>query len=1127
MSGATAMLPARVALVKPVDSWVAEAGRDWRRDLFDEIIGNPANIRLVDTVLEGAAPDLGSVVSGVRVWMGDHRDEGRARFSEAYGDDVQLAALALFSGWCGYAFPARWAAVSTLERALRLALLGDEFVSLETNGAKTFRRRHQDDVEAGYLAPYRIDGLRFIAANYPEDERVRAVSGALAALSRARASAQAGPGDPRIPLHPMTRFILAEIEGNQERIDEIALLATEDATVLTKLGEVLNGVRQVLAATSSAETFEELLGGVSRELLYGGAKLVAVAITKHPADVTARALIRAVSELESTQASGGDLKHIVQLAACIDDASVAQLLAARCHIKNLTTIATDYFERLPHHIPVFATHVGAIKGKQAAAARAVLEAVQRRVNGPSTPSMLPIEQVDDVSDVAASQPNIPAILALPPWMRGSEPLGQRANRESTHAVPIPEVPAEHLRPGQYLEWVERYPRAGDDSDRQYAEMSLKGMVIGNAIHNMRLLSDESLLVRLEEDADEIRWDGRPQYIEALISRLGARAIPVLIKQAAKKPMRHLDLLLHVRSPVVAVALASLIDNGKVGGRIRSWFLENADVAALGLVAVRHARGLSFLVQAGRKEVIERASVSLGLPSFALVEGDARLPPPPKKMPKVARAEALPAPIITATNQPLPLAAVETLLKILRVLPKQPHPIGKELRATLTQESLETFVWTLISDWSLAGAHSRDDWVLFAAGHLGADGLARKLDAKCAEWVKEGKVQIMQQVLDVLAMIESKVSLSLLYERGLRARFEDTQKRARELLELVAVRRGIAYEELEDELVPELGLGDGPIAFDYGARTFEVKLDERLMPVVLADKERLDSLPRVTKNDDARLAKAARARFDVLRDDLERAAATQILRLERAMREKRSWSFERWVQEVVHHPLLRHLATRIVWCVDDGRDGMLVRVAEDGSLANADDEAIPSLVRSPNIAAGQEPRVSIPHPIDVSAAKGTEWAALKKVFFDYEILQPFAQLDREVMDVASLTEGATCRAFSSHTASWSAVMDLLTGKGWCRTEPTSGTVRHLELPVDRLDPERGTGVVARLSISPGLTIGPVKARPTQTIELLELLGPRGAGGHGVRRTDAGVAFSELTQRAASEILRDVHVLATPR
>lgn len=742
--------------------------------------------------------------------------------------------------------------------------------------------------------------------------------------------------------------------------------------------------------------------------------------------------------------------------------------------------------------------------------------------------MSPIDQVDGVPDVAAGQPNVPAILAHPPWH-----VSERDDWESTHAVPIPEVPAEHLRPGQYLDWVERYPRAGDDSDRQYAAISLKGMVIGNAVHNMRLLCDESLLVRLEEDADEIRWDGRPQYLEGLISRLGSRAIPVLVKQAAKKPTRHLDLLLHVRSPVVAVALASLIDNGKVGGRIRSWFLENADVAALGLVAVRHARGLSFLVQSGRKDAIERASMTLGLPSFAierLVEGDARLPLPPKKLSKVARAEALPAPIVTATNQPLPLAAVETLLKILRVLPKQPHPIGRELRATLTKESLEAFAWTLISDWSLAGAHSRDDWVLFAAGHLGADGLARKLDAKCAEWVKEGKVQVMQQVLDVLAMIESKVSLSLLYERGLRARFEDTQKRARELLELVAVRRGVAYEELEDELVPELGLGDGPIVFDYGARTFEVKLDERLMPVVLADKQRLDSLPRVTKNDDAKLAKAARARFDVLRDDLERVASTQILRLERAMREKRSWSFERWVQEVVRQPLLRHLATKIVWRIDGyRRDGVLVRVAEDGSLANADDEAIGGLVRSRNIAEGQEMRVNIPHPIDVGAAKGTEWAALKKVFLDYEIIQPFAQLDREVMHVASLTEGATCRAFSSHTASWSAVMDLLTGKGWRRTEPTSGTVRHLELPVDRLDPGRGRGVVARLSISPGLTIGPVKARPTQTIELLELLDLRGlrAGGHGVRRTDAGVAFSELAPRASSEILRDVHVLTTSR
>ncbi|MCA9607688.1 MAG: DUF4132 domain-containing protein, partial [Myxococcales bacterium] len=425
---------------------------------------------------------------------------------------------------------------------------------------------------------------------------------------------------------------------------------------------------------------------------------------------------------------------------------------------------------------------------------------------------------------------------------------------------------------------------------------------------------------------------------------------------------------------------------------------------------------------------------------------------------------------------------EALMALLRAAPPDVrHPALDAVRDACTEASRDAFVGALFDAWWLAGAKAKDEHALHALGHLGGDASARRLHASLGRLVDK-KVVLLHQSLEALTLFDTDLALSFVQGRGLASHFEDTQTRARTLLTLVAHRRGIALEALEDAIVPEVVVSEEDLVLDYGARSFRIGFDEHLAPhVVDASGKRLEKPPAARKGDDAARASEARARFERLAEDVTRVARTQIVRLERALRDGREWRAADFERDVVRHPLLRFLAVRLVWQVD----GRVFQVTDDLAFLDADDA--PLSLRP-------DDRVRLAHPLD---ADREALAKLGERFADYEILQPFPQIAREVFG-----PGAPAPKSAGALVPYAAVLDLLTGTGWRRTSPRDGTVRALVHPL-------GDGARAEIGISPGLTVGPVRARPAQTLSTLAF--------EGVERED-------LPPRVASELLRDVATLS---
>ncbi len=352
-----------------------------------------------------------------------------------------------------------------------------------------------------------------------------------------------------------------------------------------------------------------------------------------------------------------------------------------------------------------------------------------------------------------------------------------------------------------------------------------------------------------------------------------------------------------------------------------------------------------------------------------------------------------------------------------------------------------------------------------------------------------------QALEALAAIRDDRSLAHIHAVATRAKGK-LGKRAVQILGDVCRQRGLSPDELEDRIVPELGLDErGTMTFDYGSRQFTVGFDEQLEPFVRDDAgNRLAAIPRAAKDDDPEKAKEAAATWKQLKDDVKTIGKEQSQRLERAMCAERHWTAQALTTHLVNHRLLGHLARRLVFAtlkisagptkVVSAEVGTTFRIAEDGTY---EDQTEHSLVVTP------ETRVVIVHPVLLDEATRARW---RQVFLDYRVVQPFAQIDREIVEIQpdELHTASTKRFEGTrvHAKSfWG-----LKHRGW---ELGYQLVKRL-----------GPGVRSTLQVTPSLDwySGKIQSDQEHTLGTLEVIG----------RT-----FAALKPIVRSELLRDVALL----
>ena len=510
--------------------------------------------------------------------------------------------------------------------------------------------------------------------------------------------------------------------------------------------------------------------------------------------------------------------------------------------------------------------------------------------------------------------------------------------------------------------------------------------------------------------------------------------------------------------------------------------------------------LRYLVAKHGPETVREAAVRYGDEATAairpIVDADP-LAPVGVKIPKLggwAAPALLPQVLVAGGQRALPQEAVEHLITVLALAtPEYPYAGIEVVAKACDRESLSRFSLTLFEQWLNAGAPTAEVWALTQLVHFADDHTVRTLAPLVAKWPGESQHHRAVKGLKVLGEVGTETAMRAIQTIAEKAKFDAIRWEANEQIKRIAEKLGLTTEQLADRLLPDFGLGDqAAMVLDYGPRTFTVRFDEQLKPYVAdeAGKPR-KTLPKPGVKDDERVAGEAYQRFTALKKDLRTVAADLVKRLEAAMLKGRIWTLAEFRQYYVEHALSGHLARRLVWIAEHDGNRIGFRIAEDGSFSDVEDETFTPAA---------DAAIRVAHP----ALLGTEVQAWAEVLADYEILQPFEQMNRPV---CAFTEDEIATGFLTRFAGVTVEVGRILGmtnRGWDRTGYESG----VELSVDYHLPGGGAIIV---DLDPGIYVGSVNAYPDQTIKRVYLSGVEVYGSHGGTRPE------DLDPVAVSEAL----------
>ena len=581
-------------------------------------------------------------------------------------------------------------------------------------------------------------------------------------------------------------------------------------------------------------------------------------------------------------------------------------------------------------------------------------------------------------------------------------------------------------------------------------------------------------------------------LRLLVERFPVEALPLLLRIGESRPDLALDAAAGITADALPLLAAHALHAVKRARRSAEHWLRNHPAHAarhlLPVAFAKHARSeaartaLLWLVAQGEDDAIAAEAAAYGdaaaaawqalrqVPAWRFVP--AKIPP----LPVWLQLHELPAPRLRSHDVRLPAGTLGDLVRMLAIsTPDEPHATLATVIAACTPGSLARFAEALLEQWLEHGESRKDDWMLRHQGVLADTQTVRTLARLTRGWTAARALQGM----DLLARLGSRsdtadselAHTALLYLSTLTRNAQQNKMRvaASEALAQAASARGLSNEELADMLVPELGLDErGSLTLDYGPRQYFVRFDETLSPYVVdGNGVRQKSIPRANKNDDAALAAAASERYKALKKDVDTIAKQEIARLEHAMRYQRRWQGEDFTRLFVRHPLIRHLAQRVIWGVFDAANTCTAsfRLAEDLTLLDIGDDEFTLPVTA---------RVGILHPLELDAATLADWGQL---LADYAILQPFQQLGRAVFapTAAELAAHSITR-FAQRPLSVPAVLSLRR-RGW--EMAADSHIDHFSLAAH--------GTALWLSLEPGFYVNDYEDKTPQFVQDIQLAG----------------------------------------
>jgi hypothetical protein len=233
---------------------------------------------------------------------------------------------------------------------------------------------------------------------------------------------------------------------------------------------------------------------------------------------------------------------------------------------------------------------------------------------------------------------------------------------------------------------------------------------------------------------------------------------------------------------------------------------------------------------------------------------------------------------------------------------------------------------------------------------------------------------------------------------------------------VAARLGLSVEELKELAVPDFGMREvGRFERAIGEHTATIGLVDFEIAWRSAAGKPQRAVPAAVRSGHAEELRALR------RDakELEQAMQGQRQRLERLLRQRRSWAFSSWRERYLDHPLVGPLARRLVWRL--GQEGVAAAWSPRlGALVDA--QGVPLAEQGPAAP------VRLWHPLEAGPDEVSAWRERLEA---EGIRQPIKQVYREVyvLTDAELRTATYSNRFAGHILKQHQLAALCRDRGW--------------------------------------------------------------------------------------------------
>lgn len=332
----------------------------------------------------------------------------------------------------------------------------------------------------------------------------------------------------------------------------------------------------------------------------------------------------------------------------------------------------------------------------------------------------------------------------------------------------------------------------------------------------------------------------------------------------------------------------------------------------------------------------------------------------------------------------------------------------------------------------------------------------------------------------------------------RIKHRTTLKQLEQVLTAAGAARGLSAETLQDLVVEDADMSaEGSRAWAVGEHDIYLFLsDDGHAELAIFERKSgraLASPPKAVREQHFAALAEAKAMQKVIADSL----SVQKHRLELALESERCWPIEAWRRVFGRNPLMKHLAKRLIWALDDG------------TPAAYDGEALVDLSGQP-IAVSDSATVHLAHPARLSPAALAAW---QHHVVAARLVQPFKQVFREIY--RPTPEDAATQLYSDRFAGQVVrhrqLYALLRSRGWSGLAGIGPTGYHGKKALV------GHGVEAMIGFRQFRHYED-KQRRQVVLEQLEFYPqPLPAWEPGV---DRRVALSALSPVAYSEVMRDM-------